>query len=110
VEDEGRRALDVGCCTKHGSQHGRNMGHLGVVPRGGGRRSHDVGCCTQHARNITRWTFNPTAADLSNANTRDGRLSASSSVFIFQISSKDPATTRVSLVSLISMAKLGVGH
>jgi hypothetical protein len=35
VEEEGRRAPDVGCCTQHESQHGRNMGRLGVVP---GRR------------------------------------------------------------------------
>jgi hypothetical protein len=25
VEEEGRKAPDVGCCTQHGSQHGCNI-------------------------------------------------------------------------------------
>jgi hypothetical protein len=36
-----RRALDVGCCTQHWSQHVRNI----VATWGEGRKTPDVGCC-----------------------------------------------------------------
>jgi hypothetical protein len=36
-----RRALDVGCCTQHWSQHVRNV----AATRGEGRKTPDVGCC-----------------------------------------------------------------
>jgi hypothetical protein len=44
-----RRAPDVGCCTQHGSQHGRK---IVTTWEGGGRKTPDVECWTQHARNI----------------------------------------------------------
>jgi hypothetical protein len=42
------RAPDVGCCTQHGSQHGRNISQHG----GGGLLMFEY--CTQHAHNIAR--------------------------------------------------------
>jgi hypothetical protein len=42
-EEGGGRAPDVGCCTQHGSQHGRN---IVATCGGGGRKTSDVGCCT----------------------------------------------------------------
>jgi hypothetical protein len=41
--------FDLRCCTQYGSQHGRNMGYLGVVLMGRREEAPDV---TQHARNI----------------------------------------------------------
>jgi hypothetical protein len=62
VSRRGRRATDVGCCTQHRSQHGRNMG-------GGGRWPTDVwmlhATWLAMARNMlvsfAPWTLNRTA-------------------------------------------------
>jgi hypothetical protein len=62
----GERAPDVGCCTHHGSQHGRNIvatwsQHVG----GGERKTHDVwmlhvtsfATCSEHVRSTLATSF-----------------------------------------------------
>jgi hypothetical protein len=54
VEENGRRAPDVGCCTQHGSQHGRNI--VATWGEEGGSLLM-FGCCTQHGSQHGPWTF-----------------------------------------------------
>jgi hypothetical protein len=50
--EEGGGASVVGCCTQHGSQHGRNIVATWSQHGGGGRRPADVwmlhAACSQH--------------------------------------------------------------
>jgi hypothetical protein len=39
VEGEGEEAPDVGCCTQHGSQHGRNIVATWLQHGGGGKKN-----------------------------------------------------------------------
>jgi hypothetical protein len=57
VEEEGERerASDVGCCTQHGSQHGRNMWGRGRKTPGWMLHVTLFATCSEHIRNILRW-------------------------------------------------------
>jgi hypothetical protein len=64
VEEEGRKAPDVGCCTQHGSQHGCN-----IVATWGRReeRLMMLDVARSRVRNMfatcTQWTLDQTADD-----------------------------------------------
>jgi hypothetical protein len=57
VEEKGEEAPDVGCCTQHGSHHGRNMVATWSQHGEERRKTPDVGCCKQPRSQHFRNTF-----------------------------------------------------
>jgi hypothetical protein len=90
VEKEGRRALDVGCCTQYGSQHGHNI--VATWSQHGVRGKKDSRCWMlhvtafatflQYVRNtlatFTQWTLDLTADDRASQDLTDANLSDAS--------------------------------
>jgi hypothetical protein len=50
VKEKGEEAHDVGCCTQHGSQHGRNIVATWSQHGEERRKTPDIGC-SQHFHN-----------------------------------------------------------